>query len=300
MLRPPYTHDEVRMDALSRLRIVIAALALLTLSSQAHGDVIIERKLTVGLLESQPRGVLMTEWIRPDRMRYSTERIFEETIPGDPTGGSTLQILRLDKDIQWAFSQADSSYLEVRLTGLVGTLPWIQAAAGNLSQTARGAERKWKVKTKKTREKQSILGMKSMLFIIEAKGSQETTEGKREYHLKDYIWLTEELPGQAETDSLRSRLAATVGTDISFLPIAIGLYGSFPGVTRMLLAERSGLEGFPLRDSLTLRVINPGEKVKKDEKLTPLFILSVTSARQEPIEEVFYEPLEGYRKKPPQ
>lgn len=274
---------------------VLVALTLLTLPTQARADVVIERKLTVGLLENQPRGVVITEWIRPDRMRYSTARVFQETLPGDPTGGSTLQILRLDKDVQWIFDQSDSTYLEVRLPELIGSLPWIQAAALNPSQMTEG--RSWKIKTKKTREQQTLLGMEAHFYVIEANGSQETVEGKREYQLRDYVWLTEDLPGQSAADSLRSRLAETVGTDIAFLPIAVGLYASFPGATRQLLDERNNLRGFPLRDSLTVRVIEPGEKEKKDEPLTPLFILSVTSAAQEYMPDAFYEPLQGYRKK---
>lgn len=273
---------------------ILVALILLALPTQVRADVSIERKLTVGLLENQPRGVLITEWLRSDRMRYSTERIYQEPLPGDPTGGSTLQILRLDKDIQWVFDEAESTYMEVRLPELVGSLPWIQAAALDFSPVPEG--RSWKLKTRKTREKQTILGMEARFCVIEANGSQETVQGKREYQLRDYIWLTEELPGRSAADSLRSRLAATVGTDISFLPIAVGLYGSLPGVTRELLDERNALEGFPLRDSLTLRVIEPGEREKKNEKLTPLFILSVTSVGLESKPDAFYEAPPGFRK----
>jgi hypothetical protein len=228
----------------------------------------------------------------------SSRRIFKERLPGDHTGGETAQILRFDKNIQWVLNRPESLYVEMALTELIATLPWIQGAGQAMAEAVAKGNRSLSAKIDKTKQRETIAGMEASLFVLHLKGVEENADGKVEYRIRDYVWLTEELPGKEEVDTLRTKLRNSVGTDISFLPVAIGLYDRFPGATRMLMDERNALNGYPLRDSLTLHLTGPGKKYKEeDANLIPLFILNVTLARQEAFPAAIFEPPEEFRKK---
>jgi hypothetical protein len=200
--------------------------------------------------------------------------------------------------IQWILASAESTYVEQSLGELISTLPWIEFAPTSLMQGLTAQKREWTVETVMTGTKGMLFGLEAELVILEAEGIENRAEGEVEYRVRDHIWIVRDIPGREEVDSLRAELNRTVGTDISFLPIAVSLYGRFPGATRMLIAERSSLNGIPVRDSITLQIRSPGAKSRDDaETPFPLFMLNTVSIQEAEVPDRFYAPPVGFRER---
>jgi hypothetical protein len=198
------------------------------------------------------------------------DRARTETIPSDgmladftPT---QVSIIRLDKDTTFQLDPDSQTYRETTLPALRQQMSDLRAQVNEASggqalpvatDTCQWSEAKFK--SKKTKEKERIAGIRATRHLLTMSQSCEEPNTGRSCDLEWTMepWLAKRVPDRDEVSEFYQSLADRLSMDylIPQMPGASQfLLGMFPNRWESLLDEMEEFEGYPIRNVMTLKI----------------------------------------------
>ncbi|MCC7143588.1 MAG: hypothetical protein IT349_15925 [Candidatus Eisenbacteria bacterium] len=164
---------------------------------------------------------------------------------------STLQITRLDRELQWTIDEREGSYTEMlfsTLRAMLGSFAdaFLEAGVeGDIPETdvdvVRGSERR------------TIAGLQAEKVTLTVKGNaMDDSGGPVSTRWTMELWLATGANELHEAQEFQKAMARAIGVDPSQSARMMQMFDTFGGGLKALSAKMQGLDGYPLESTMRI------------------------------------------------
>ena len=259
-------HRKQRDDApgLSSRNVLLAVAVSLALAAPAFADVTLKEKtVSTGVAgfgngTSERTIVIAGDKSRSDEQFTYTGRF--KTLAGGGKPKSSADIVRLDRDLAWQLDVQKHEYTELSIAELrelmeKGMANGQAGAAGPEGKRGKDVEMTYKVDVQRTGKKDKVNGFdaENVIVTITATSKDASTgESGGSYTMKMDLWLSAQVPGQAEVAAFYRRYAEKMGFDPQVQNQFAGLARQYGDAMKQAAAKLKDLKGYPVRSTVTV------------------------------------------------
>lgn len=164
---------------------------------------------------------------------------------------STLQITRLDRELQWTVDEREGSYTEMSFAALRAMLG--SFADAFLEAGVDGDVPEADVEVVRGSERRTIAGLQAEKVTLTVKGNaMDDSGGPVSTRWTMELWLATGANELREAQEFQKAIARAIGVDPSQSAKMMQMFDTFGGGLKALSAKMQGLDGYPLESMMRI------------------------------------------------
>ncbi len=237
----------------------LLAVTTLVFACPAWADVTLKEKtVSSGMMgfgngTSERTTVIAGDKSRSDEQNTYTGRF--QTLAGGGKPQSSVQIIRLDREVFWSLDPQKKQYTELAFADMRQMMETGVGQAQQSNPRGKDVEYEYTVDVKRTGKKDRINGFNAEEWIITLTATPKNASGGAPaggFSMTMDEWLASDVAGSGEIQAFYRRMGEKLGMDPAVQRFAVGAMAMYRDAVKQIAEKMKEMKGYPVRSTLTM------------------------------------------------